>query len=293
MSAALAALLLAAPFRLPNAGDFTRPSHYDLKLRVVPADGAFWGEETIQVDVQGHPGEVILHAADLTVAEARIEQAGKTQVALVVAHPESETVALQPPLPLAPGPATLWLRFSAKLRDDLRGLYLVKTRAGDLYAVSQFEATDARRAFPCYDEPAFKATFSVTAEVPTGMTAISNGALREDRPVPESPGQLHAIAFTPTLPISSYLVALTVGKFSAVEADVPASQNHTHIRVLAPTGRSSGHRPKFALQMAVKALPWYEHYFGIPYPYPKLDMVAVPDFDAGGMENAGAIFLPV
>ncbi len=121
-TAALAALLLAAPFRLPTSGDFTRPSHYDLKLRVIPADAAFSGEETIQLDVQGHPAEVILHAADLTIGEARIEQGGKSQVALVVMHADSETVALQPPLPLAPGPARLHLIYSAKLRDDLRGL---------------------------------------------------------------------------------------------------------------------------------------------------------------------------
>src|SRR5579859_5708017 len=106
-TAALAALLLAVPFRLPSGGDFTRPSHYDLRLRVVPADGLFWGEETIQIDVVGHPAGIVLHAVDLAIAEARIEQAGRSQVALVGMHADSETVTLQPQLPLSPGPATV------------------------------------------------------------------------------------------------------------------------------------------------------------------------------------------
>jgi aminopeptidase N len=190
--------------------------------------------------------------------------------------------------PLAPGQALVRLKFDAKLREDLRGLYLVKTQKGDQYAVSQFEATDARRAFPCYDEPAFKATFSIAATVPAEMLAISNGETKSDAPMAGTGPRLHTLTFGETQPISSYLVALAVGKFAALEADATESKNHTHIRILAPPGDEK--LGKFALDTALKTIPFYESYFGIPYPYAKLDMVAVPDFDAGGMENAGAVF---
>ena len=288
--AALAALLLGTPaFRLPASGDFTRPSHYALEFTVDPRQPDFRGRETIDLVVEGKPQVIVLHAVELAITEASVAQGGKTQPLQVTVHPDTETIELRPATPLGAGAAQLGLRFGAPLRNDLRGLYVAKSKNGEAYAVTQFEATDARRAFPCYDEPAFKATYSITAVVPDGMLAISNGNETNAQGADlQAPVGLHPVFFAQTPPISSYLVALAVGKFAALEADVSASKHHTHLRVIAPAGDEK--LGKFALDMAVKALPFYEDYFGIPYPFAKLDMVAIPDFDAGGMENAGAIF---
>ncbi len=289
MFVSLVAMALAStPFRLPATGNFTRPHRYDLALKVLPAEGAFSGEEAIAIEVVGQPTAVVLNAVELELSEVSVEQAGKRQAAQVVAHPDTESVELKLAEPLVSGDATVHLKFQAPLRTDLRGLYLVKAPKGELYAVTQFEATDARRAFPCYDEPGFRAAYAVTATVPAGLTAVSNGAAKSDVPAAGAPG-LHTVVFDVTPPISSYLVALAVGKFGTLETDVPSKAGHlVHVRVVAPAGQEK--LGKFALELAVRVLPFYEDYFGLPYPFQKLDMVAIPDFDAGGMENAGAIF---
>ncbi len=293
--AAIAFLLAAAPSLSPGyvpgpnpkayrlSGDAV-PRAYRLAFDVAPARGTFSGTEEITVQLERPAREIVLHAADLAVADARIEGDGAgSQAATVVPHPESETVSLVVGKPLAAGPALVKLAFRAKLRDDLRGLYLVKSKDGTPYAFTQFEPTDARRAFPCFDEPAYKATFDVSVVVPEGLQAIGNG--------PELPPEIdvkkHTAIwrFATTPPISTYLVALAVGRFSTVG---PQKAGATPIRVVTLPGEEALGR--FALKIAAELLPWYEGYFGLPYPYAKLDLVAVPDFEAGAMENAGAIF---
>ncbi|HUB09803.1 MAG TPA: M1 family metallopeptidase [Myxococcales bacterium] len=262
------------------------PSAYRLTFNVVPAQGVYSASEEIDVRLAKPAAEVVLHAVDLDIMDARIQTAAGMLPARVVPHPESETVSLAVPQTLPAGPAMLAIAFRAKLRDDLRGFYLVKSKDGTPYAFTQFEPTDARRAFPCFDEPAFKATYQVTVLSPRGTEAIANAPETDEHWDMKAQAWVYHFAKTP--PISSYLVALGVGRFSFVGPSVTKTAAHTPIRVITLPGeeRLAG----FALSFASELLPWYESYFGLPYPYAKLDLVAVPDFEAGAMENAGAIF---
>jgi aminopeptidase N/puromycin-sensitive aminopeptidase len=162
----------------------------------------------------------------------------------------------------------------------LRGFYLSKTATRN-YAVTQFESTDARRAYPCFDEPAFKATFDITLIVDNGDTAISNAPIASDTPGPAA-GK-HTIQFERTVKMSTYLAAFLVGDFqcSSGEADGVA------IRVCATPGKLP--LTHYGVGVAEYVLRYYDNYFGIHYPLKKLDLIALPDFEAGAMENFGAI----
>ena len=181
--------------------------------------------------------------------------------------------------PLAAGAARLAITFSGVLNDKLRGFYLAKTRLRS-YAVTQFEPTDARRAFPCFDEPALKATFDVSLTVAAGDMAIANGAMVSD--VSAGPGR-HTLAFSTTPRMSTYLVAFLVGDFECRTGKADG----TPIRVCGPP--SNARSMEFPLRAAEYILPFYNRYFGIRYPMPKLDLVGLPDFEAGAMENFGCI----
>ena len=162
----------------------------------------------------------------------------------------------------------------------MRGLYLGKDDKGRKYAASQFEATDARRAFPSFDEPDYKATFDITAVADKGQVAISNQKVVSDTP---GPGDKHTVRFATTAKMSSYLAALVVGNFEYVEGQADGIP----IRVYATPGKKE--MGAFALEVATNVLKYYDHYFGIKYPYGKLDLVGLPDFSAGAMENTGCI----
>ncbi len=262
------------------------PSAYRLTFNVAPAQGAFSASEEIDVQLAKPTTDVVLHAVDLDLVSASVRTPAGVLPAKVVPHPEAEVVSLVTPLPVAAGHATLQLGFRAKLRNDLRGFYLVKSKDGTPYAFTQFEPTDARRAFPCFDEPAFKATFQVTVLSPRGTEAIANAP--ESREHWDAKSQAWVYEFAPTPPISTYLVALGVGRFSFVGPVATKTAAQTPLRVVTLPGDEG--LARFALSFAGELLPWYESYFGLPYPYAKLDLVAVPDFEAGAMENAGAIF---
>jgi aminopeptidase N/puromycin-sensitive aminopeptidase len=180
---------------------------------------------------------------------------------------------------IPPGRASLRIGFDGILNKQLRGLYLSVTPKRK-YAVTQFEPTDARRAFPSFDEPAMKATFDITLVVDSGDTAISNGAIASDTPA--GAGK-HAIRFRTTQKMSTYLVAMLVGDFQCVSGGV----DDIPIRVCSVPGMQN--LGKFAVSAAEASISFYDKYYGIKYPFGKLDLIAIPDFEAGAMENAGAI----
>ena len=258
------------------------PEHYDLSFTVDLAHARFEGTETIRVQVNEPTPRIVLNAIDLAFKDVTIAAGGGgAQQATVSLDEQAQTATLTVPQSLAKGPAEIRIHYSGILNDKLRGFYLSKSKEGR-YAVTQFESTDARRAFPCFDEPAFKATFAVTLVVDRGDTAISNGTVVSDTNGPQR--SQHTVTFATSPKMSSYLVAMAVGRFECLEG----SAEGVPIRVCAtPDKKELGH---LALESVQQILKFYNSYFAIKYPFRKLDVVAVPDFAAGAMENTAAIF---
>ena len=272
---------LAAPAVAQRLPQTVLPDHYAIHLSPDFITDDFRGEETIQVRLLEPASRVTLHAAEIEFQDAGITSRDRMQPASVSLDASAETATFTVAEPLQAGPATLHIRFVGHLNDKLRGFYL--SRANNRkYAVTQLEATDARRAFPCFDEPAMKATFAVSVTVDDGDTAISNGRLVSDTPGPAQ-GK-HTLQFSTTPKMSSYLVAVAVGDFECVSG----SADDIPIRICATPDKK--HLTRFALESAEFVMQFYNRYFSIAYPFGKLDVVAVPDFAAGAMENTGAIF---
>jgi len=271
------ALSLAAAQRLPEVAV---PENYKLMFTPDLEKATFEGEETISVRVTKPTSEITLNAADITFTEVAITSGGSTQKAKVTSEKEKEMAVLTVEKPLAAGPATIHIVYSGILNDEMRGFYLGKDDQGRKYAATQFEATDARRAFPSFDEPVYKATFDITAIVDKGQVAISNQKILSET---AGPGDKHTVRFATTARLSSYLAALVVGNFEYIEGEADGIP----IRVYSTPGKKE--MGKFALETAEHVLSYYDKYFNVKYPYGKLDLVGIPDFSAGAMENAGCI----
>jgi aminopeptidase N/puromycin-sensitive aminopeptidase len=271
------ALSTAIAQRLPETA---RPENYKLKFTPDLEKAKFEGDETITVRVSTATSEITLNAVDIDFHDVTITSGSATQKAKVTAAKEKEMVVLSVDKPLAPGAATIHITYTGILNNEMRGLYLGKDDHGRKYAASQFEATDARRAFPSFDEPDYKATFDITAVADKDEVAISNYKVVSDTP---GPGDKHTIKFATTAKMSSYLAALIVGHFEYVEGSVDGIP----IRVYSTPGKKEMGR--FALDAAENIVAYYNNYFGIKYPYGKLDLVGLPDFSAGAMENIGCI----
>ena len=269
--------LPAAAQRLPT---LATPHHYSLWFAPDLEHATFRGRETISVDLAAPSSSITLHAAEITFDSVAIEDASGSQTARVTLNEADETATLTVSRPLARGPATIHITYTGILNDQLRGFYLSEAN-GRRYAVSQMEPIDARRAFPSFDEPAYKATFDITLMIDEGDHAISNGRQVSDTPGPE-PGK-RTVVFAPTPKISTYLVALLVGDFVCRSGEAAG----TPIRVCSTPDKLG--LTAFALQAAEQQVAFFNDYFGIPYPYEKLDIIGIPDFAAGAMENAGAI----
>ena len=273
----LLTLSVAIAQRLPETA---RPENYKLTFTPDLENAKFEGDETIAVSVLKPTSEITLNAVDIEFHEVTIASGGTTQKATVAPDKEKEMVVLSVGKPLAVGPATIHITYTGVLNSEMRGLYLGKDDQGRKYAASQFEATDARRAFPSFDEPDYKATFDITAVADKGQVAISNYKVVSDTP---GPGEKHTVKFATTAKMSSYLAALVVGNFEYVEGSVDGIP----IRVYSTPGKKE--MGKFALEVAEQNVGYYDKYFGIKYPYGKLDLIGLPDFSAGAMENIGCI----
>jgi puromycin-sensitive aminopeptidase len=257
------------------------PTRYALRIEVDLENWRFRASELIDVMVYRPTAEVVLHAIDLDIGSAQAVAARITQSATLQFNAEAETVGLRFPVPLPVGPARLEIAFNGEILERLRGFYRSQ-KDGARYASTQFEAADARRAFPCFDEPEFKARFALTLVVPPGVTAVSNGPQLRTRKLPDGRSEIH---FQETPPISSYLVAYSVGPFEATPLAVTPSG--VPVRVVLPQGMAD--KGVYARDAHVRSLAYLEDYTGIPYPYTKVDAIGVPDFEAGAMENPGAI----
>ncbi|MDB4965849.1 MAG: pepN 2 [Myxococcales bacterium] len=269
-----ASAAVAAPGRLPLEAV---PERYALTLTPHLDSGTFDGAARIHLRVPKPTTTVTMNAAEYEVTRAEVAGAAAT----IKQDPASETVTLTFARPLAAGSAELQIAWRGKLSDKLSGFYHAEAN-GQHYAFSDFEPTDARRMFPCFDEPALKARFTMTAVIDAAHVAVSNAPVVSSSVDPAT--KLKTVRFAETRPLSTYLVALAVGPL----VEVHATSGKVPIRVWTVPGKA--HLGKYALDAAAELLPFYEKYFGVPYPYGKLDLVAVPDFEAGAMENAGAIF---
>jgi len=263
--------------RLP---DNVVPDSYNLKFEPDLSSATFTGDETIHVHLQKAATAIVLNAAEIEIKEAWIGSADFKQAAAVTTDEKNETVTVTVPTIVPAGPAEIHIRFTGILNDKLRGLYLSQT-ARRRYAVTQFEATDARRAFPSFDEPAYKAVFRITLVIDKGDTAISNGKIISDTPGPES-GK-HTLQFSDSPKMSTYLVAMMVGDFACITGGADGIP----IRVCAVPEKKD--LLSFALLSAENILKFYDSYYQTKYPFQKLDIIAFPDFSAGAMENTAAI----
>ncbi len=269
---------LAAAQRLPTS---VIPSHYKLWIDPVIEKQQFSGEETIEVQLAQASHEIVLNSLNLEIGSAEVIAGGKTQQAQVAYDQPDEMIRLKVTEPISAGPAALHLKFSGKLTAGLRGLYLSKTVRRS-YAVTQFEGTYARMMFPGFDEPGFKATFDLTVVADKGDTVISNGRIIHDAPAAD-PAR-HTLTFSTSPKMSTYLVALAVGDWQCLERKVDG----VPIRVCAVP--ESKDKAKFALDVATHSVQFYNQWYGIKYPFGKLDMLAIPDYEWGGMENTASIF---
>jgi puromycin-sensitive aminopeptidase len=262
------------------------PRRYELTLEPDLTAASFAGSVAVEAEVVETTPTVVLNAAELNIDEAWVTQDdGERLDATVSLEAETERARLTLDRPLATGPVTVHLRFQGILNDKLVGFYrssFTDTHGDEqVLASTQMEATDARRAFPCWDEPDFKAVFGVTLVVAEGLLAVSNGD--EVSREPTADGRV-AVRFGDTIPMSTYLVAFVVGP---LEATAPVDVDGTAVRVIHPLGKAD--LSPFALEVGAFCLRYFSDWFGLPYPGSKLDLVAIPDFAFGAMENLGCI----
>ncbi|KAF7051968.1 hypothetical protein CFC21_060140 [Triticum aestivum] len=265
--------------RLPR---FAEPLRYDLVLRPDLAACTFSGSASAAVAVSSPTRFLVLNAAELAVdrSSIRFQDWAPTEVAQ---FEEDEILVLGFDRELPLGEGVLAMDFTGTLNDQMRGFYRSKYEYnGEArnMAVTQFEAADARRCFPCWDEPAFKAKFKITLEVPAELVALSNMPVVKETVC----GPLKTVYYEESPLMSTYLVAIVVGLFDYIES---STLEGTKVRVYTQVGKTS--QGKFALDVGVKSLDLFKDYFATPYPLPKLDMIAIPDFAAGAMENYGLV----
>ncbi|CAN5669230.1 M1 family metallopeptidase [soil metagenome] len=270
------------PNRLPTT---VLPSHYALVLAPDLEAATFTGTAEVTVSVVEAVDEIVLHALDLDITEAWLTNGTQRLEATTTLEAESEAAVLALSGTAEPGEWTLHTSFTGELNDKLVGFYrstftddhgVVRT-----LATTQFESTHARRAFPCWDEPAFKATYAITLEVDDDLMAISNAAEVASEPIGEG---RRRVTFATTMKMSTYLVAFIVGPLEASET---VDVDGVPLRVIAPPGKAD--LTPFALEVGAFSLRFLADWYDIAYPGDKLDLIAIPDFSFGAMENLGCV----
>lgn len=268
------------PFRLPRN---IAPTHYDIRLELDLETFTFSGSAGIDIEVVESTNEIVLNAAEVEIKSARLS--GDVSITEIAYDDTMQRATLTVEPSLEPGAHRLELEHTGQINDQLCGLYRSTYRDPDgvehALAASQCQATDARRVFPCWDEPDFKATYQTTLVVADGLEAYSNTA--EVERVDLEDGRVE-FRFDKTMKMSTYLLAFVAGRFEATE---PRVVRGTPIRVIVPQGNL--HLTDIAMENAVFCFEYLSDYYGIPYPGDKLDHIAIPDFAAGAMENVGLI----
>lgn len=270
-------------YRLPRN---VVPEKYEIKIEPDLVNFRFDGEELIHLTVAEPVREIILNALELELRDAFVTNNQQKNIpAQIRLDEENERAILTFPETLESGSWKLNVKFKGILNDKLHGFYrsTYKDAEGNtkVIATTQFEATDARRAFPCFDEPDFKAVYRVTLIVDRHLTAISNAKIRAEKLLPSGK---KVVRFNDTMKMSTYLVAFIIGEFEATEI---VDADGTPVRIWTRPGKL--HLAKFAEGIAVHALTFFNSYYGLKYPGDKLELIAIPDFAFGAMENLGAV----
>mmetsp|Transcript_89966 Transcript_89966/g.162274 ORF Transcript_89966/g.162274 Transcript_89966/m.162274 type:complete len:905 (-) Transcript_89966:51-2765(-) len=270
--------------------DAVLPSRYEIRLTPDLERFVFDGKVRIHVDVHEATNEVTLHSKELSVSSASFtpSEGSAVEVVVISQNLKETTVTLTFAEVLPVGPGVVEVEFIGILNNQMAGFY----RSGykdingveKIMASTQFESLDARRCFPCWDEPARKAAFAVTLVVDTDLTAFSNMPEKSCQIIKVGKKAKKELVFLDSPKMSTYLVAFVIGEFDFIQA---TTQNGVLVRVYTPPGRAEA--GTFALDVATKSLDIYDDFFGTPYPLPKLDMVAIPEFAMGAMENWGLV----
>lgn len=267
------------PHRLPR---HALPLRYDVTLRPDLDSATFTGSVRVALEVMSEGEDtLVLNAAELGIASVTVDGAS----AGFTLDADLERLTVTAPAPLTAGSHALEIEFDGSINDKLRGFYRSTYTDAEgttrVIGTTQMQSTDCRRAFPCWDEPDFKAVFGLTLEVDDALMAVSNSPERAR--VASGDGRI-AITFGDTMPMSTYLVAFVVGPLEATEwIDVDGIP----MRLVHVPGK--GHLTDFGLEVGAFCLRWFQDYYGIAYPAEKVDLLALPDFAAGAMENLGCI----
>ncbi|OMO70683.1 Peptidase M1, alanine aminopeptidase/leukotriene A4 hydrolase [Corchorus capsularis] len=269
----------------PRLPKFAVPKRYDLHLKLDLSACTFSGLVDINLCILEPTKFIVLNACELAVHQVFFTNSlnHKFTPCDVVLVNDDELLVLVFDEMLGTGEGMLRIEFTGALNEHLKGLYkctYVDDGIRKNMAVTQFEPVCARRCFPCWDEPALKATFKITLDLPSELIALSNMPINDEK----INGNVKTVYFEESPVMSTYLVAITVGLFDHIEE---TTSDGIKVGVYCPVGKSD--EGKFALEVAVKSLDVYTRYFSMPYPLPKLDMVAVPEFSGGAMENYGLI----
>ena len=271
------------PYRLPRT---VVPSNYQIHLTPDLEKFVFDGRVKIDLDINESVTSFAVNAKELEVGAATVTVGGQSFVSAAPTYNEeyeTATFTFDSALPTGKGVATI--SFTGILNDQLHGFYRStytdNNGVNHTIATTQFESHDARKAFPCWDEPAFKATYEVTLVVPSHLAAYSNSAVVRETDLGNGKRE---VVFDRTMKMSTYLVAFVVGPFESTEEVVVRG---VPMRVIYPIGK--GHLTEIGMETAVHAIEFFSDYFDIPYPGDKLDLIAIPDFAAGAMENLGLV----
>ncbi|KAK4217715.1 peptidase family M1-domain-containing protein [Rhypophila decipiens] len=264
------------------------PRHYHVTLEPDFKKLTFDGTVLIDLDVADDSKSISLHTLELDIHNAKVLSGGQTVSSSpkVSYNEDTQTTTLDFDNAISQGSkAQLEIKFTGQLNDKMAGFYRSTYKNPDgsegIMAVSQMEPTDARRAFPCFDEPSLKAEFTVTLIADKKLTCLSNMDVASEAEVESNK---KAVTFNKSPLMSTYLVAFIVGELNCIETN----EFRVPVRVYAPPGQDIEHG-RFSLNLAAKTLAFYEKVFGIEFPLPKMDQVAIPDFAQGAMENWGLV----
>ena len=282
----LAFALLAFSLRLPavdapklRLGDDVRPTRYAAEVTAVPGSATFSGAIDIDIALAKPASLIWLNGTDLTIEQATVDSRPAT-----VEPGGDDFIALRLPAALPAGPAKIHIVYQGKITNTSSAGLFQGEDAGTEYLFTQFEALDARRTFPCFDQPNFKTPWQLTLHVRRSDKAFANTPQVSET---DEPNSMKRVVFAESKPLPSYLVAFAIGPFDVVDAGKTA-RGHVPVRIITPRGKAA--QAEYAAQVTATIVDRLEDYFGIPYPYAKLDEVAVPlTFGFGAMENAGLV----